>query len=441
MILIAAHFAKGNMLLKFYAMPQNTYASRHLATPLFKNAYFIMAGSALTSIFGFLSLLVATRLFSVEAVGLTTAAISALGIIAIFSELGLGIGLIRFLPWSGKNGNNMLNSCLTLCGLTSIVLSIIFLSGIRIWSPALLLIRQDISFFLAFVLFALVAALQPLVLNTYLARRNAKFIFISSLITSSLRLVLVIIFAIFLNNTFGLFVSAGLAVAISLMISLKWLLPKVQCDYSPRITIKSDALRDMWHYSMGNYISRSVLLLTPLILPLMVVNILSAEMNAYFYVAWAITSILLVIPSSISNSLFAEGSNEEASLKTNTVKSLKLMLTLLIPLTIIIFILADNILMVFGQSYADNSPLFLRILVLSVIPYAVNYLYISISRVTRNLTNIIKITAILTGLSLGLSYFLMLKIGLVGVVIGYLAGQSIVATAVAIILLRDLAKP
>ncbi len=400
-----------------------------------------MAGAALNSFFGFLFLVVATRIFSVEAVGLTTAAISSLGILAIFSELGLGIGLIRFLPSAGECGNNMLNSCLTLCGMTSIILSIIFLSGIGVWSPALLLIRENISFSLAFVLFALVNALQPLVLNAYLARRNAKYIFISNLITASLKLVLVVVFAIFLNSTFGLFVSAGLAAAIALMISLKLLLPKAQCDYSPRVTIKRDALRDVWHYSIGNYISRSMLQLLPLILPLMVVNILNAEMNAYFYVAWSITGILLVIPSSISNSLFAEGSNEEASLKTNSTKSLKLMLTLLVSLNILIFVLADKILMIFGQAYADNCSLLLRIVSLSTIPYAINYLYISICRVTKNISNIIKITAVLTSLSLGLSYFLMLKISLVGVGIGYLAGQTIVATIVAIVLLRDLAKP
>jgi len=279
------------------------------------------------------------------------------------------------------------------------------------------------------------------VLNAYLARRNAKYIFISNLITASLKLVLVVVFAIFLNSTFGLFVSAGLAAAIALMISLKLLLPKAQCDYSPRVTIKRDALRDVWHYSIGNYISRSMLQLLPLILPLMVVNILNAEMNAYFYVAWSITGILLVIPSSISNSLFAEGSNEEASLKTNSTKSLKLMLTLLVSLNILIFVLADKILMIFGQAYADNCSLLLRIVSLSTIPYAINYLYISICRVTKNISNIIKITAVLTSLSLGLSYFLMLKISLVGVGIGYLAGQTIVATIVAIVLLRDLAKP
>lgn len=413
---------------------------KHLDTPLFRNAYYIMAGSALTNMFGFFFIIVATRFYSVEAVGITTAIISALGIIAIFSELGLGIGLIRFLPGSGENGNNILNACLTISGFASVVIAIIFLLGIGFWSPALLLVRQDLLFSISFVVFAPVTALQPLVLNTFLARRNAKFILISNLIVSSSKLVLAFLFAIFLNSAFGLFVSAGLSVVVALAISLKLFLPKVQSDYSPKIIIQRNSLSDVWRYSMANYISRSLLLLTPLILPIMVVNILNSELNAYFYVAWAITSIILVIPSSIFNSLFAEASNDEASLKTNTAKSLKLMLILMLPLILFILIFADKLLLLFGQAYADNCSPLLHIVLLSTIPYAINYLYISIARVNKNIRSIIKITLAMSGLSIGLSYLLMIKMGLVGIGIGYLSGQSIVATVVTITLLWDLVK-
>jgi O-antigen/teichoic acid export membrane protein len=411
--------------------------TKHLSTPLFKNAYFLMAGSALISMIGFVFLIVATRFYSIEAIGLTTAAISALGIIAIFSELGLGIGLIRFLPGSGKNGNDMLNACLTLSGLTSIVLALIFLSGLGVWSPALLLVLQDTMFSIAFVIFAMVTALNPLVLNVFLARRDTKFILISNVIASVFKLVLAILFAIFLNSAFGLFVSAGLAAAIALVISVILLLPKVQSGYRPRPIVKKEALNEIWRYSIGNYISRSLLQITPLILPLMVVNVLSIEMNAYFFVAWAIANMLMVIPSSISNSLFAEGSNNETSLKANTAKSLKLMLLLLLPSILFILIIADKLLLLFGQAYSDNSSLMLRIVLLSIFPYSINYLYISIARVTKNISCIIKVTTVLTSLSLGLSYFLMLNMGLIGVGIGYLAGQSIVAIAVVIFLWRD----
>jgi O-antigen/teichoic acid export membrane protein len=283
----------------------------------------------------------------------------------------------------------------------------------------------------------MVTALQPLVLNTFLARRDAKFILIFNIIVGLLKLILVIIFAIFLNNSFGLFLSAGLAGSIGLVISIISFLPKVQSGYRPRLVVKKEAFNEIWHYSIGNYISRSLLMLTPLILPIIVVNVLGTEMNAYFFVAWAIANILMVIPSSISNSLFAEGSNNETSLKANTAKSIKITFLLLLPPTLFILITADKLLLLFGQTYSGNSSLLLRIVLLSIFPYSINYLYISIARVTKSIGNIIKVTAMLISLSLGLSYFLMLKMSLIGVGIGYLAGQSIVATVVAIILWRN----
>jgi Na+-driven multidrug efflux pump len=112
------------------------------------------------------------------------------------------------------------------------------------------------------------------------------------------------------------------------------------------------------------------------------------------------------------------------------------MLLLLLPPTLFILIIADKLLLLFGQAYSDNSSLLLCIVLLSIFPYSINYLYISIARVTKNISSIIKVTIVLTSLSLGLSYFLMLNMGLIGVGIGYLAGQSIVAIGVVIFLWR-----
>lgn len=409
----------------------------HFSNPLFKNAYLMMIGTIANSVLGFLFWMTATRYYAVEVVGLTSAIISSIGLLAIFSDLGLSIGLIRFLPNAGKNGNNMLNTFLTLIAFASAIIALVFLAGLDFWSPALLLLRQDKAFLITFVFFTMVTTLQSLVLNAFMAKRQAKFLVISTLISNLFKLALVILFAIFLNNAFGLFISTGLAGSIALVISIFCFLPKVQNGYLPSPMIKKEVLRDSWHYSISNYVARCLLQMTPLVLPIMVVNILSAKMNAYFVIAWAIASMLLVIPSSISTSLFAEGSNDEKSLKTNSKKALKLMILLLLPLSFLILIMADKLLQLFGQAYSDNGVLLLCILVLSATPYGINYFYISIARVNKNISSVIIITMATTFLSLGLSYFLMMKISLVGIGIGYLAGQSIVSIAVVILLWRS----
>jgi len=403
---------------------------------LYRNAVYLMVGTAVADITGFVFWMIAARFYPVEAVGLGSAIISALGLLALFTELGLGIGLIRFLPGAGKNGNNMINTCLTLSGLASVAVALIFLAGLNFWSPALLVVRQHPIFFTAFVVFAVATALRPLVSNAFLAKLNTKFIVIAAIIGGSLKIALILLFAMFFNDAFGIFASTGLAVAIAVLVAGFWFLPKVQSGYRPFPKIERRVLNELGHYAVGNYAARLLLQMTPLVLPLAVLNILGAEMNAYFYIAWTIAIALKVIPSSIFNSLFAEGSNDEASIRTNTAKSLKFMFLLLLPLTILILIIAEKVLLLFGQAYADYAALLLRIVVVTVIPWGINYLYVSIERVRKNVKGIITVTAVVTFLSLALSYLLMLNMGLVGVGIGYAAGQTIVAIAVVIILWR-----
>lgn len=414
------------------AIPKNrTELKQHLNDPLFKNSYFLMASTAVTSILGFIFWIVAARLYEPAAVGLASAIIAALCLLAIFSNLGLGIGLIRFLPGAKDKGNSMINTCFTLSSLASMVIALIFLAGLEFWSPALLPVLQHPVFFASFIVFAIVWALNPLISCVFLAKRSTEFTFIQNAIASFLKLALIIPFAAFFNSAFGIFASVGMAVSVALLIAIFWFLPKVQQGYFPLCIVRREVLNEISHYSGGNYIARIFLQSSPLVLPLMVINILGAEMSAYFFIAWSITAILIVIPTSIFNSLFAEGSNEEETLRANTKKSLKLFLLLLLPAVIVVFVIADKVLLLFGQAYSQNGALLLRIIAVSIIPYSVNYLYITIARVKMDISGVIKVSAAIPCLTLGLCYFLMLNMGLPGIGLGWLAGQSIVATPVA----------
>ena len=421
--------------MKLWIPKNRKELKQHLKDPLFKNSYFLMASTAVTSVFGFIFWILAARFYETSDVGLASAIIAALGLLAIFSNLGLGIGLIRFLPGAKGKGNSMINTCFTLSGLASMVFALIFLAGLEFWSPALLPVLQHPTFFASFILFAIVWALNPLISCTFLAKRSTEYTFIQNALASFLKLVLIIPFAVFFNSAFGIFASAGMAMSVALLIAIFWFLPKIQQGYFPLCIVRKGVLNEISHYSGGNYIARIFLESTSLILPLMVINILGAEMSAYFYIAWSVTAIITVIPTSIFNSLFAEGSNDEETLLANTKKSLKLLLLLLLPAILILLVIADKVLLLFGQAYSQNGALLLRIIAVSIIPYSINYLYITIARVKMDISGVIKVSVAITCLTLGLCYFLMLNMGLPGIGLGWLAGQSIVATPIALHLL------
>ncbi|MFC1947587.1 lipopolysaccharide biosynthesis protein [Chloroflexota bacterium] len=406
-------------------------------TPFYQNTYYLMSGNIINSALGFIFWIIAAKLYSAEVVGLGSAITSALRLLALFAELGLGISLVRYLPSAGKNGNGMINTCFTLSGLTAVIISLVFLSGLSLWSPALLPVRQDPLYFIAFIFFTFSMVLQPLALTALLARLQTRMIFIINVIAGILGIVLVGILSIFTDDALGLFSAVGLAITFTLILCVFWFLPRMQNGYIPLPRINLKILIDMGSYSAGNFVSKSLLLMTNFILPLIVVNTLGNEMNAYFYIPWSVGVVLQFVPAAISNSLFAEASNEETTLRANTTKSLKLVLLLLLPAALIIVVIANLILLLFGQEYSENGTLLLRILALSIIPWGINYIYIGIARVKKNIKGLIIIPAIASSLSLGLGYVLMVQIGLVGVGLGYLAGQGAVALPVLLNLWRS----
>ncbi|MBT9148317.1 MAG: hypothetical protein DDT32_02089 [Syntrophomonadaceae bacterium] len=64
------------------------------------------------------------------------------------------------------------------------------------------------------------------------------------------------------------------------------------------------------------------------------------------------------------------------------------------------------------------------------LPQGINFIYLSIKRVTKDTKGIIGIPAALLCLSLPLSYFLMTGMGILGVGLGWLIAQTAVAAAI-----------
>jgi len=68
----------------------------------YRNTVFLMLSSGTNAVLGFAFWVLAARLYKPEDVGLASAAISAMSLLALFSSLGMGYGLIKFLPTSGE---------------------------------------------------------------------------------------------------------------------------------------------------------------------------------------------------------------------------------------------------------------------------------------------------------------------------------------------------
>jgi O-antigen/teichoic acid export membrane protein len=163
-----------------------------------------------------------------------------------------------------------------------------------------------------------------------------------------------------------------------------------------------------------------------LLVPLLVVNVLGAEANAYFYIAWMIANLLFSIPASMSYILFSEGSANNGAMKANIALNYKACFALLIPGITVVFLLGQWILGIFGAAYAENSVQLLRVLALSVLPLIVVDTQTAIYRVTKRMGRLIIVWGTIAAVTLAGGYMLMPVYGILGIGYAWLGANLVV---------------
>jgi O-antigen/teichoic acid export membrane protein len=399
----------------------------HIKDPLFKNAYFLIGNYVIGAALGTLLWIIVARYYTPHAVGLATALISATNLLITLSLLGLSSGVIRFLQQeSDKQG--MINSCLTIISLTSILIAGIFILGIGIWSPTLSFVYESPLFLLFFFILVSFSALVRLQQSIFVAMRFSEFSFFQNITLSILK----IIFVLYLVelDALGIISSWAIATFIALIISTFFLTPKIVYFYKPIPTVNKRMIKEMFNISSGNYITEIIGAIPGSIYPLLIISVLSSEISAYFFIAFNISNILLMVPMAVNNSLFAEGSFSQEKFRNNAIKATKFTFLLIIPIVLGIFIFGDKLLLLFGERYAENSFYVLCVLALSVIPASVRIIYTTIANVQLKIKHIIYLYVFVTAIEITISYVLLIRIGLIGVAIGILLAEVIGALIV-----------
>lgn len=396
-----------------------------LGTRLYSNAIFLILNTATMSLFGFFSWIVVARFYTEAEVGFSSAIISAVGLLASLSMLGMGGSIVRFLP-QVERPQDLINTCYTVGGIIGLIVSAIFLAGLNFWSPSLSFITQNTVFTLVFIGFTLVWIVSRLTDSAFLAKRRAEFTLYKHGIYALLKIPLPILFVLFFH-AFGIVASWSIASGIALVISLLLFLPKLQNHYRPVPTLNLSLIKHVWRFASSNYAAHMLSEAPTLLLPVMVVNILGAENNAYFYIAMIMAGLLFAIPAGVASSLFAEGSHFESELKENAIRSLKFTALLLVPATIVLVFTGRWILLIFGESYSVNAMRLLQILAISSLPMVLNHIYSTILRVTNRMRELVIISGSVAIAVLVTSYLIMPITGIIGIGYAWLGAESMLA--------------
>jgi len=394
-----------------------------LRTPLYTNASYLWISAVGAALAGFAFWALVARLYDVQEVGLGSAGLSALTLLTMLSHLGLGLGLIRFLPEASGRGPRLANAVFTSSAAAAALSSAVFLVGVPLWTPSLGFLREQPLSSLAFVSFAVSGTLSAVQTHAFMAIRKAKYVLLQVVFVQLSRLSLAALMVGFLG-TFGIVASGGIAMALGALVGFA-LLAKGLPGYRPAGLIDPTAVLNLLPFSAANYLADVLLLAPGLVLPLLVVSLLGSPEGAYFYMAWFLGYLFTSASAYLALSLFAEGSHHPGELRLLSRNAVVGGLAVATVGGAFLLLLADKLLLAFGGDYAFEGATLLRIVALAGLPAAVVNVYLGALRVTKRVGELVAIAGVVAVTTLALSSALLPVMGLLGAGVGHGLGQAL----------------
>jgi len=379
---------------------------------------------------GFLFWIIAARIYGTEEIGIATSLFSLLSLLASLSVLGLGSGLMRFLPTSDTK-NEKINSSILITVCTSLLLSAAVVLALPQLSPSLAFVTHNNFFFLLFVFFTVTQTLNFLIESILLSFREGKQVLIKNILLSATKLIFP--FVLLFLGAFGIFSSIELGVLISVVYGYSILTILHNVKYKP--TFHTASVKQMSFFAFGNYISGLASSAPTYILPIFIINVLGPTSAAYYYIVATTSNILFMIPSVVSQNLLVEGSHNENEIKIHVRKAVKLLAVVLIPAIMGLIIFGNYVLLVFGKKYSIEGLHLLQLFALSAILVSANYIFGTVIMLLHRIKLLILLNVIATVLILVFSY-LFLHMGLVGLGFASLITQAILVVLYIIIFAR-----
>ncbi|MFI6336425.1 lipopolysaccharide biosynthesis protein [Streptomyces sp. NPDC050535] len=398
---------------------------------LFRNAYALMLNTGISAVLGLGYWLVAARYYSETAVGQGSAAIAAMKLLAGLTAVTLTGALARFIPVAGRATGRLIIRTYAGSSVVVALAAVVFLLTLSVWGPSYRFLHGPVAgvgFVLAVVAWSLLT-LQDGVLT---GLRSALWVPVGNTVFSAVKLVLLVAMAAAVPAT-GVFVSWVAAIAVS-TVPLGWLVFRRLVPRQVKAT-KEDAeppsVREIARFLAGDYTGSLFSLAVVYLVPVIVASQVSSADNAYFYITATIGGTVNLLAINMGASLTVEGSHAPARLAANTRAALKRMVRIMLPVGALLFLGAPFILRVFGQGYADAATPLLRWFAVGGLLRVVMETYFAVLRAQSRTAGLAWLQGLLCTLVLGLTVFLLPRMGLTGAGIAEVASLAVIVAIAA----------
>lgn len=333
-----------------------------------ESSLFLMSSTGLTAGFGFLFWIVVDRSYSPERVGLATSLINAISLISYLSLFGLNTLLIRFQA-KGPARNSQVTRGLLITGVSGLAFGGAFLALLPWVGPKLEFVRANPGFALLFVGFCGFAAVNLLTDSVFMAARLPQYnMLVDGLIQSVSKLAMPLLLVTF--GAIGIVAATGVGYAVAVVASLVAMYWRLGFRFDLRTP--GSGLRENARYTLANYGSALLNLVPQLALPMIALQQLGSESEAYYFMAFQIANILYTASHSIGDATFSEASHDVSRLAECLRRSAKLNVIIMVPAVIVVSLAANLVLSLFGQTYAAHARGLLVLLAAGAMAVAFN---------------------------------------------------------------------
>ncbi len=377
----------------------------------------LIGTTAVTGVLGFAYWWVAARLYSPQAVGLASAAISAMMLLGAICVLGLGTLLIGELPRRPGKRASLISAALILVGGVGACGGIVFALVAPLVSTDFQPLRASIGNILLFAVGVSLTAIVIVLDKAFIGLLQANLQLWRNTVFALAKLVLLILAGFLLlrvgetvygtwaaGNLLSLIPLAGLA-AVKGGKSVKAFMP----DWK--------LLRQLGVPALEHHMLNLILQAPTTALPVLVTVLLSATVNAWFYVSWMLCGLVTTASYALTTVLYAINSTQTSELTRKLRVTLILALVTSLLANCLLQFGATEILGLFGPAYAQQASWSLRILSLGAFPMIIKDHYIAVSRIHSKMARVAFLVALGSLLELG--------VAALGARLGGLAGLSL----------------
>jgi O-antigen/teichoic acid export membrane protein/Ser/Thr protein kinase RdoA (MazF antagonist) len=399
---------------------------------LVRTAHLLVMNSVLNAGTGVAYWLLAARLNPPAAVGINSAAISAMMLLAGIAQLNLMSTLLRFVPAAGAAAGTMIRGAYLIGAGLSGVAAIVFLGGLGVWAPRLQVLLGSPLAAIGFVVFTMCWALFVMQDSALIAVRRAAAVPVENSSFAVLKIVLVVVFSLSAAGA-AVWLSWTWAMVITVAGTSWYLFRRAVPSFAaarPQVIAQVESARELGRFIGPDYIGAVAYLAATSLVPLLVLDFTTARKAAVFALSWSICTALYAVAISFGQSLVAHGAVRGDQLDQYHRQAMRQTMRLLVPVVILSVAFASFGLSFFGPWYASQGTLTLRLLALSALPNAVVSLAVSRARAARQTVTAMVLLVTLCCLVLGLTVLLVPRLGIEGGGIAWLVAQLLVAAVV-----------